>query len=620
MITTGHQDIFVTAGGKLDDEDDNMDPVFILHKLQYFYERIKFFQNSGAYDGKNPKKPRTEVDSLISMMDILYENLSMKDVKPTSKQKLQWELTVHIPSDYFTPLMRQAYRRTIVDPLIESRNTFKLVLFSLVLVKLCEDKMSSRHTCCCSHHELLISVFTSGWNEGMQLLMETSTTYSAIGTVPSGRTALSGGTVYSGRTDPSGGTVPSGEIVPKSRIDPSGGTYPSSTSPCLLESVEATITELSASFQINKEGRERQQESLAAACMNCILMLPPHLLFSDSIVQAPSYNTLMSSAEFIRHYMCVICCHSLLPLHFTHHLLKGLLLFTTSCDKWSDKVFNPFIESSPLFLASLLYWWPQINSCDKHNDYLRSLNIMATCLHNESLPDTTLLLPHYKAMAVCLMRILMNKERSSSSIEGAITNISHQLNEVQRQFLSILVDCCIREVVYSSSSLLFVSSNEPVDRQLLDIVKCCLSLDTSLWIVLLHQKQFDSFEEVYGVRLQHKNIYDQMELFRKDFPPNINIQQMKIIMLIILTSCNKQLLEKLTNEKGFLHTFFDAHKFVFDELSKDKEYHHYEIFSSNFVQSCSSLAQRILQIIPTGVLQDWSPFCHVSLKPFLLNT
>ena len=32
-------------------------------------------------------------------------------------------------------------------------------------------------------------------------------------------------------------------------------------------------------------------------------MLPPHLLFSDSIVQAPSYNTLMSSAEFIRHYM-----------------------------------------------------------------------------------------------------------------------------------------------------------------------------------------------------------------------------------------------------------------------------------------------------------------------------
>ena len=26
-------DIFVTAGGKLDDEDDNMDPVFILHKV-----------------------------------------------------------------------------------------------------------------------------------------------------------------------------------------------------------------------------------------------------------------------------------------------------------------------------------------------------------------------------------------------------------------------------------------------------------------------------------------------------------------------------------------------------------------------------------------------------------
>ena len=41
----------------------------------------------------------------------------------------------------------------------------------------------------------------------------------------------------------------------------------------------------------------------------------------------------------------------------------------------------------------------------------------------------------------------MDRERSSSSIEGAITNISHQLNEVQRQVRIIIIIIIIINII-----------------------------------------------------------------------------------------------------------------------------------------------------------------------------
>ena len=63
---------------------------------------------------------------------------------------------------------------------------------------------------------------------------------------------------------------------------------------------------------------------------SCILMLPPHLLFSDSIVQPPSYNTLMSSAVFMKHYM----------VHTIYNIIINMYIIIMSPSLQKGMLFN----------------------------------------------------------------------------------------------------------------------------------------------------------------------------------------------------------------------------------------------------------------------------------------
>lgn len=148
------------------------------------------------------------------------------------------------------------------------------------------------------------------------------------------------------------------------------------TPPCLQQAIEDILTGDGA-CEPHSSGAHNA-ERLTQSCLRVVFSLPPYLLFRDSAsaAQCPTAAGLENLAALLQQAIAPHTSqHFLLSSALTRHVLQGLCSTPSSAH-------SQFLDSSPLFHASVICHWPELRPLVERSHLGPSLAPQAAAVHS----------------------------------------------------------------------------------------------------------------------------------------------------------------------------------------------------------------------------------------------